>query len=67
MHGKNSKENVIKKSLVKIKNFLVFIGIFNFLGGRPINTCIFPFLHTHSSFFWPSYAVLQISLSSFDR
>jgi hypothetical protein len=43
MHGENSKEHVIKKNLVKKTNYLVFIGIFNFLGGRLIDTCVFPF------------------------
>jgi hypothetical protein len=61
------KKNLIKNNLVKIKSYFVFIGIFNFLGGRPIDTCIFPFLPTHFSFFWPSYALLEISLGSFDR
>jgi hypothetical protein len=56
----------LKKSS-KNKKLPCFHWNINFLGGRSIDTCIFSFLPTHFSFFWSSYALLQISFGSFDR
>jgi hypothetical protein len=66
MHGENSKENVIKKNLVK-KMITLFSLEYSISLGEDLLTLRFPILAYPFFIFWPNYALLQISLGSFDR